>query len=246
MHNVRRHILQILKERNGATVADLADALDMAPVSVRHHLDILQADALIRVERLERKGAVGRPQQIYALTEEADEYFPNNFAALAGNLVRQVKHVLPQEQVDTLFRSMAAELAGEFDRNAEATSDPEERVRRVAEFLNARGYLASYEVDEAGQGVFLIHKHNCPYAGVSNDHHELCLMDQTLVDTLFDRSCERIAHMGSDGHCCTYRVQLSDGLFDTALSETAETGGCHCGHTAETVFPMRSVIALVA
>lgn len=244
MHNVRRLILQILKERNGATVADLAEVLDMAPVSVRHHLDILQADALIRVERLERKGAVGRPQQIYALTEEADAFFPNNFAALAGNLVRQVKHVLPQEQVEALFRSMASELAGEFERAEGAEADPEEKVRQVAEFLNERGYLASYEAVPGGQGVFLIHKHNCPYAGVSNDHHELCLMDQALVDTLFDRSCQRIAHMGSDGHCCTYRVQLNENRsLDLAAGEAPVAGGC--GQKETTVFPVRNAIALV-
>ena len=71
MHAVRKHILEILKERNGATVAELADCLEMAPVSVRHHLDILQGDNLICVERLERKGNVGRPQQVYALTADA-------------------------------------------------------------------------------------------------------------------------------------------------------------------------------
>ncbi|MFZ4661483.1 MAG: helix-turn-helix domain-containing protein, partial [Caldilineaceae bacterium] len=64
MHAVRKSILEILKEqRSGATVAELAERLEMAPVSVRHHLDILQGDNLICIERLERKGSVGRPQQ---------------------------------------------------------------------------------------------------------------------------------------------------------------------------------------
>src|SRR5687768_16664802 len=106
MHAVRNHILQIQKERDGATVAELAEGLEMAPVSVRHHLDILQGDALIYVERLERKGNVGRPQQVYALTPSADEHFPDNFAALAGSLVRQLKQTLPPEQVEIAFRAI--------------------------------------------------------------------------------------------------------------------------------------------
>ncbi len=100
MHAVRKRILEILKETNGATVAELAAQLDMAPVSVRHHLDILQGDNLICVDRVARKGSVGRPQQIYALTAEASSYFPNNFAALAGHLVRQIKELVPPEQGD--------------------------------------------------------------------------------------------------------------------------------------------------
>jgi predicted ArsR family transcriptional regulator len=206
VHAVRRHILEILKERNGGTVAELAESLDMAPVSVRHHLDILQADNLIRVGRLERSGAVGRPQQVYLLTNEASDYFPNNFAALAGNLVQQVKQVLSQEQVDAVFCHMARDLASEFA--PEECVSAEVLVERVAEFLNARGYLASWEEEESG-GTWLIHKHNCPYSGVSSEHHELCLMDQTLVNTLFGQECQRVAHMGSEDSCCTYRVHLS-------------------------------------
>lgn len=231
MHAVRRHILEVLKERNGATVSELADALAMAPVSVRHHLDILQADNLIRVERTARSGAVGRPQQIYALTDEAEEYFPNNFAALAGKLVEQVKQVLPPEQVEEIFRSLAHELALECDAPSEAES-LEERVQRVAEFLSARGYLASYEPACDGEGAFLIHKHHCPYAGVSREHGELCIMDQALVDALFGQSCERVAHMGGDGHCCTYRVHLDQSAGD-ALAEAV-------------ILPTRSSILLVA
>jgi predicted ArsR family transcriptional regulator len=207
LHAVRRHILEILKQRNGATVADLADALEMAPVSVRHHLDLLQSDNLIRVERLERSGAVGRPQQVYALTVEAAEYFPNNFTALAGNLVRQVKQVLPEGAVEAIFCSMALELASEFDRSGLEHSTPAEQLERIAEYLNARGYLASWNTG-LDDGVYLIHKHNCPYAGVSEVHSELCRMDQTLVDTLVGQPCERISHMGSDDHCCTYQVRL--------------------------------------
>jgi len=212
MHAVRKHILEILKERQSATVSELADVLEMAPVSVRHHLDLLQADNLICVDRHERKGNVGRPQQVYVLTGEADGYFPNNFAILARNLVRQVKNVLPQEQIDALFQSLAVDLAKEFgdceEINPETCS--KEHLRRVAEFLNERGYLASFEEASDGKpGVFLLHKHNCPYAGVSGEHSELCLMDQTLVNTLMGSDCERVAHMVSEGHCCTYRVEVA-------------------------------------
>lgn len=233
MHAVRRHILELLKEHNGGTVAELAELLDMAPVSVRHHLDILQADNLIRVGRLERSGGVGRPQQVYLLTEGATDYFPNNFAALAGNLVEQVKRVLPQDEVEAVFCRMAKELAAELPPLP--GESPTDRVERVAQFLNQRGYLASWEV-ETDRGAFLVHKHNCPYAGVSDEHNELCLMDQTLVNTLFGQNCERVSHMGGNEHCCTYRIRL--GLT---------SGASACDPAAEQANRVvRSPIALVA
>ncbi len=207
MHAVRKHILEILKEENGATVAELADKLAMAPVSVRHHLDILQGDNLIQVERIERKGNVGRPQLIYALTEGATSYFPNNFAALAGNLVRQLKQILPQEQVECAFRSLAHELAGELGGADMAEATFEMRLERVTAFLNERGYLAHWEhAGDNPEAGYLLHKCNCPYAGVAGQHSELCLMDQTLMDDLLGKPCQRTTSILVNHRCCTYQI----------------------------------------
>jgi predicted ArsR family transcriptional regulator len=208
MHAVRKQILQILKVGEGATVAELADQLNMAPVSVRHHLDILQGENLIAVDRVERKGSVGRPQQVYVLTTEAGSYFPNNFAALAGNLARQLKQVLPPDQVPCAFRAMAHEIAAEMDRPAWAEQPLEARLEQVARFLNERGYLAHWEMATGGaEAGYLLHKCNCPYAGVSTEHRELCVMDQALVDELVGHHCQRTQSMVDEGHCCTYHIR---------------------------------------
>jgi predicted ArsR family transcriptional regulator len=208
VHTVRKQILQILKESEGATVAELAEKLSMAPVSVRHHLDILQGDNLITVSRVERKGCVGRPQQIYMLTADANHYFPNNFAALAGNLVQQIKQVLPADQVEGAFRAMAQQIVDELPPSALPTDSVEARLEQVTHFLNERGYLARWEPASTNpQDGYLLHKCNCPYAGVSTEHRELCLMDQVLIDKLVGQPCLRTESMVNEGHCCTYRIQ---------------------------------------
>ena len=215
MHAVRKRILELLKETGGATVAELATALDMAPVSVRHHLDILQGDGLICVDRVARKGSVGRPQQIYALTSEANRYFPDDFAALAGRLVVQLKLALPPEQVTSAFCAMARETAAEMSCDDVGPSDLtlEGRLERITAFLTERGYLASWEADENGD--YLLHKHNCPYAGISGQHDELCHMDQVLIDTLLDQPCLRVESMDSDNRC-TYRIGVGDKRIEHA------------------------------
>lgn len=219
MHAVRRHILELLKERNGATVAELAECLEMAPVSVRHHLDILQGDNLICVDRLERKGHVGRPQQVYALTPEANDHFPDNFAALAAGLVRQMKRVLPPDQVEGAFRALAQDFAGALLPRLEGLPT-EARLQQVTRFLNERGYLARWEEDE-DTGGYLLHKANCPYAGVSDEHHELCLMDQALINELMGAPCRRIRSMADDARCCTYRVGASAHCAQAAEAHSA-------------------------
>jgi len=177
----------------------------MAPVSVRHHLDILQGDNLIRVGRTERTGSVGRPQQIYQLTDDADELFPNNFAVLAAGMVRQLKQMLPAEQVESIFHSLATEMAAEADVTSLAELPLDERLERVTNFLNERGYLARWEPGADGNS-FVLYKHNCPYAGMSDEHHELCMMDQMLIDRLVGVPCNRTSSVANNDRCCTYRI----------------------------------------
>ena len=226
MHAVRKSILEILKETGGATVAELAERLDMAPVSVRHHLDILQGDALIRVGRVERNGTVGRPQQFYVLTADAATLFPDNFAALAEGLVRQLKSVLPPEQVQAAFQAIAREIAAESDLQDMAELPLERRLDRVADFLNQRGYLARWEpVSEDAGGGYLLHKYNCPYAGISGEHRELCAMDQLLIDELVGRHCCRTGSVAENGKCCTYAVGTSATTSTGAGTALGEQGG---------------------
>lgn len=229
MHAIRKRILEILKECSGSTVAELADSLEMAPVSVRHHLDILQGDNLICVDRVKRRGNVGRPQQIYVLTEAACDYFPNNFAALAEGLVCQLKSVLPPDKVRTAFKAMASELADAMDMHTVENATPEERLTHIAEFLTRQGYLARWEPadeegpDEGGKEVFLLHKYNCPYAGVSEEHNELCLMDQELVNRLMGQPCHRTHSLVNDDHCCTYRIELEFSSSEPVASLPCES-----------------------
>ena len=111
---VRKRILDILKRRKQATVEELARQLDMAPVSVRYHLDILQGENLIEVGKIQREGSVGRPKQVYMLTGEAADYFPDNFAGLTSGLLRQMKSLLPAEQVQSAFCCLAQEMSREL------------------------------------------------------------------------------------------------------------------------------------
>ena len=215
MHLIRQNILEILKERSGATVAELAEILDMAPVSVRHHLDILQGDNLICVERLARTGTVGRPQQVYALTSAANAYFPDNFAALASGLLDQLRCVLPPERFDGALIAMAQEFSAQLTADNHAAPLTEQHLDQIVEFLNDRGYLARWEKEEHGENVdnkapgdvtYILHKCNCPYAEIAAEHSELCNMDQALIDQLLGQASERIQSLANSEPCCSYRI----------------------------------------
>ena len=113
MQPTRLRILEILKEQGDLTVAEMARQLGMAPVSVRHHLDVLQGEQLICSPRVRRHGTVGRPRQVYALTEAANAYFPRNHGILAGKLLEEMKGVLSPAELQALFERLADSMAAE-------------------------------------------------------------------------------------------------------------------------------------
>jgi len=215
---VRKRILEILKQRKQATVGELARQLDMAPVSVRYHLDILQGENLIEVGKVQRQGSVGRPKQVYMLTEAAGDYFPDNFAGLTNGLVHQMKKLLPAAQVQSAFCSLAQEMAQELTSAPAAEESLSQRMGRVVDFLNERGYFARWEDEPGGQSV-LLHTANCPYAGVAQDHQELCAMDLELMHSLTGRECERVFSLTEDGNACTYRFLIGEGVLERVDSK---------------------------
>ncbi len=191
-----------MKEQGDVTVAELARKLDMAPVSVRHHLDVLQGENLISAPRVRRRGTVGRPLQVYALTEAANAHFPRNHQSLAMRMLDELKTLLPAEQLQGMLDRMADSEA----RQAPPVPDDaslEQRVALTVDFLNQRGYLARYE----RQGdAFILYTLNCPYSGVSDQHRELCSMDLRLISSLLGMPPSPVNRL-AEGDCrCAYRV----------------------------------------
>ena len=161
MQATRRRILEILKIDSKATVMDLAEALDMAPVSVRHHLDILQGQDLV-TSQVQHKRTVGRPEQVYLLTETANDFFPQNFRVLAGDVLNEVKRLLPAAEVTGIVQRLAERTLAEAPAPRRGQS-VDERLAEVTTFLSEKGYLAQWERHNGHQ--LLLHTCNCPTPG---------------------------------------------------------------------------------
>jgi predicted ArsR family transcriptional regulator len=204
MQPIRQRILEILKERGTATVAEFGRELGMAPVSVRHHLDILQADGLINSPGVHRKGHVGRPQQVYALTPAAVKHFPNNFQGFTSGMLDELKITLQPTQMVRMLQNIASREASEFPTLAEDAS-LEERLVKITEFLSQRGYLARWEKSD---GHYLLHTLNCPYAGVAEGHHELCELDLALVNQLLGVKARRVSRMAGGDNRCSFSIEV--------------------------------------
>ncbi len=206
MQSTRQEILGILKAERQATVEDLAERLGLTPMTIRHHLNVLQAQNLVEAAKVHRSQKVGRPRLVYTLTDAADELFPQSYGDLARYLITEVKETMGSDGTQEIFRRVAHRLAKEAPPAIEGQSFVD-RLIQVVEFLDSRGFLVTWE--KADEGVILTNA-NCPYRRVTSEHREVCIMDTTLIEDLLGVKPQRLSSMqGGDG-LCRYLLRVPD------------------------------------
>ena len=190
MQETRQRILQTLLQRQRCTINELAEAVGITPISVRHHISKMEAAGLIASE--DEHHGVGRPRRVYHLTEAGLEKFPSQYVRLTIQLLKQLKATLPPQTVANLFTEMAREMAERLV--AEADEKPmtlEERLEFITSLLNREGFLVSWEED--GER-FVIQESVCPYYHVGREHPEVCILDKTIIATVLEVPPESIKH----------------------------------------------------
>jgi DeoR family suf operon transcriptional repressor len=200
--STRQKVLHTLLKNHRCTIIELAEAVDINPISVRHHIAKLQADGLVASE--EERHGVGRPRQVFFLTEAGLEAFPTRYLRLTIRLLEQLKENLPKAMVDQLFSQMAADLINDYAQTADLDGlSIEQRLELVNEMLREEGFDLEWEKKE---NQYFIREINCPYLHVGQTHPEICVIDQTLISTILNLPTEKVKCILDGDHQCTYVV----------------------------------------
>jgi predicted ArsR family transcriptional regulator len=199
MQSTRQEILEILKEDGSATVEDLATRLELTPMTIRHHLNVLQAQNLVATTTVRRSQKVGRPRLVYALTDEADELFPQSYGELARYLVSEIKETMGPDETEAIFRRIADRMAEEGPPLEEGQPF-EERLEVVTDYLEELGFLFRWEKTDEG---YVLANVNCPYRQVTRDHPEVCVMDTVLIRRLLGVEPKTMGRIRTGDSACT-------------------------------------------
>jgi len=202
MSGTREKILRTLLAHPRCTINDLASAVDISPISVRHHINSLLADGLVGYE--EERHGVGRPRQLYKLTEAGIEQFPTRYIRLTIRLLEQLKETMPEAMVRGLFSQMAEDLARETAANADLKNlSITERLQLVQQILQSEGF----EIEWEQKGTeYHIHDISCPYYFIGQNHPEICTVGQVLISTILSAPVSQTRCVLNGDARCTYIV----------------------------------------
>ena len=204
MKSTREKILTSLVSQPRSTINELAEAVGINAISVRHHLNSLEADGLVATD--EERHGVGRPRLVYFLTEKGLERFPTRYFRLTNLLLDQMKESLPQSTVTQLFTDMANDMTGNAVNKAK-TMNTEAKLDLVKDLLGKEGFLVEWE--KTGDH-YQINEITCPYYHVGQSHPEVCSVDQTVISTVLSIPAEKIKCILSGDAHCTYIIPNLD------------------------------------
>jgi len=194
--STREIILKAIKQSNEATVDSLAVAADVSPVTVRHHLNSLQADGLLETRSVRRK--VGRPYYVYSLSEQGHELFPQRYVQLSSRLLDEIKSQFPDGTVNALFRRVVLQIVEDHRKEFEGLS-VDTKLDNLVALLADEGFEAEWEQEN---GKYILTEYSCPYYSVGQRHDEVCTLDKQLVQIVLDTEIEQESCMlHGDSHC---------------------------------------------
>ncbi len=200
MKSTRDRILQTLLTNPTATITELAEAVDINTISVRHHLTNLQAEGLIQAS--EERHGVGRPRLVYSLTDTGLEKFPTRYMTLTNRLLEQLKTTLTQEEINQVFIRMAKSLATEhLDRIKKLPI--EQKLEAIRKSLGDEGFMIEWQ--KIGEDYQIIEK-ACPFYHVGQSHPEVFIMDQTVISTMLSIPADKVQCVLSGDVHCTYLI----------------------------------------
>lgn len=202
-------VLRLLHACGEATVARLAEALEMSPAAVRRHLDGLRAEGLVEA-RPQRK-ALGRPSFLFYLTERAEEFSSSGYSRLLDRMFRGLAGLSPQEingqpgeeVLGRVFEGVAEGLAEQYGPQVVGET-LKERVSQTTTALRPEGILDRW--DQGPEG-FRLTNSSCPYRRAALATEQACSADRLAIQLLLGRPVEQVGRV-VDGHpWCEYVVR---------------------------------------
>ncbi|WP_230474391.1 helix-turn-helix transcriptional regulator [Calidifontibacillus erzurumensis] len=201
--STRDEILTMLKLNKRMTVTEMANQLQITEMAVRRHLNTLEKDRY--VETVLVRQAMGRPLNIYQLSEAGEELFPRNYKKFVLDFIADIEELCGKEMVETLFERRKNRMKEALQKKL--NDKPfEERVEELARIQKENGYMAEIEKNE--DGSFQLSEHNCPIALVANKYKAACHQELELFkEVLGTDNIERFACLSDGDAACQYRIK---------------------------------------
>ncbi len=200
-------LLTLLKTRGPQTASDFGAALGTTGENARQQLAKLAAEGLVEAHS-ETRG-VGRPVQLWQLTDAGNARFPDAHAELTVQLLRAVQSTFGPAGLEKLIDARESETLASYRREMEGLASLKERVSKLAEIRSREGYMAEWREED---GAFMLIENHCPICAAATSCQGFCRAELQVFQSVLGPSAqvERTEHIVNGGRRCTYVIREAD------------------------------------
>ncbi|GEN86917.1 metalloregulator ArsR/SmtB family transcription factor [Oceanobacillus sp. FSL W8-0428] len=197
-------ILDYLKKEKSLAVSDLTKLLDMTHMAIRKHLNILERDGLIKSKEV--KQPIGRPSQMYSLTERGEGLFPKNYEGISVEFLYDIKDIYGEEAIRNLFNRREQRLTNEYIKRTHQKSN-HDKINELSKIQTEKGYMTN--LSQIGQNKYELIEYNCPIFAVANDFKTACTCEtQMFKNVLGTDNVKRVCCKSDGDNYCKFLVDF--------------------------------------
>jgi predicted ArsR family transcriptional regulator len=193
-----------LKQKGSATIAQLADILQLTGEAVRQQLLQLQRDGWIeaRVERAPERGRTGRPATTYSLTAAGDHLFPKDYDLLNIAMLDAVGEELGADAVKRVLSRVTDDRIAAAKPNLDGLTLEQKIVALKSWYLTDDPYM---ETERVGNDYRLIER-NCPYYNTAMQRPSLCSVSVNALTKILGVRVRREEKFQNGDARCVFHV----------------------------------------
>ncbi|WP_108124708.1 helix-turn-helix transcriptional regulator [Saccharospirillum mangrovi] len=203
--SARDDILQLLKQSDALTAADVGDATGLTSMGARGHLERLERDGLVQWQ--ETPHGRGRPRRLWRLTRDGHDRFGDRHDRLTVELIGQVRQLFGDDGLNRLIGEREQQQRTRYQNALRQVPDsPQAKLDALAAERSREGYMAEVIATDGGWELI---EHHCPICAAAETCQNFCRSELTVFrDSLGpDYEVERAEHLLSDGQRCRYAIK---------------------------------------
>lgn len=197
----KRLMRHLLRNKSGASIDELAQAIEVTRTAVRQHLSALTLEGLVAPG--EERASGGRPQRLYVLTEAGREAFPRHYSWFAQLLIEAMAKEHGAAGLRTRLGRIASAVVAQLRQRAPENDSRRQKVGKVSGLMDELGYDARTGKDIAGAPT--IEADNCVFHELAMKNPAVCQFDLSLLSGLTGSKVELDECMARGGHVCRFR-----------------------------------------
>ncbi|MDD2876047.1 MAG: transcriptional regulator [Acidiphilium sp.] len=196
----------MIKWHGPQSIADLASRIGVSHEAIRVQLRRLAKHGLVVATRQLR--GVGRPIQLWTLTEAGHRQFPDTHADVTVQLIDAIRSTCGDAALEAVIATRDQTIRHDYVEAMQEVQSPRAKVERLAHLRTREGYMAEWAVSDMG---FVLIENHCPICAAARSCQGFCRSELDLFRAVLGPHCvvERIEHIVSGARRCAYAVTVN-------------------------------------